>query len=351
MTNRQSTSKSHRERPVNSLVPYLAEFDALLPTEEDCVEEIYSRSTEILFQCQRCSSEIIDKPHGARIARCTACRKWNFLTAGTFFHGMRNAKDWMFAIWLIERGIAVSSSAFHELTGYSQSSALILFKKIATVIEGEMPKGATVVFSSEFLSVFCKRSRLTPSKAHPRAEQEEIEKEVAAQVEGEVETEVDDTKPDADLCEQERQVYDLLSKSPMCFDTLIARTGLSPGSLSANLTMLQLQGLAETQLGAWCVPAKPKSAVKTGTQCHGQGSSPEPITMLISSFLQLASSHWRGISRRFLQKYLALFWCHTDRIRWPDGSLLDACLRFGKINRDHIHDYATPLQVKVCPFP
>ena len=135
MTNSPSTRKSQQQRLATIISAHLAEFDTIFPTQEDCVEEIYSRSEEILLKCQQCFSEDIDKPYGARVATCNVCKKRNFLTAGTFFHGMKNARDWLFAIWLIGRGVSVSSSAFHEATDYSQSSALNLFNKIATVVD------------------------------------------------------------------------------------------------------------------------------------------------------------------------------------------------------------------------
>ena len=235
------------------------------------------------------------------------------------------------------------------VTGEWQSSALILFKRIAIVVEDQMPDQATVVLSSAFLSVFGKRSRLTPANAHPRSEQEEFEKELDAQMEDD--ESVGKANPADGISEQERQVYDLLSQSPMSFDALCARTGLSAGDLAASLTMLELNELAKRERGDQYVRLAPRPTSESHSQWAGKGDSTNPTTMLISAFLKLASSHWRGISRRFLQKYLALFWCHIDRLRWQEGSLLDACLHFGKIRRDRLVNCVTPLLVKICPFP
>ena len=160
-----------------------------------------------------------------------------------------------------------------------------------------------------------------------------------------------ETNPADALCEQERQVYDLLSDTPIHFDDLHARTKLPVGDLSASLTMLELAELAKGKGGNWFVRRAPKPTSQPFRQGQGECELTNPTVMLISAFLKLASSHWRGISRRFLQKYLALFWCHIDRMTWHGGALLEACLRFGKVSRHQLRNYVTPLLVKIFPYP
>ena len=140
MTNTPSRLKLQDGFPAASFALLWAEFNILFPTEQHCLEEIYRRAAQELLKCRWCESQDIEKRLGDRVVRCRRCKKETWLTAGSFFHRMRSAKAWLAAIWLMERGVIVSSSGFHKLVGIAQSSALELFKKIATVIQSHMPE-------------------------------------------------------------------------------------------------------------------------------------------------------------------------------------------------------------------
>lgn len=57
-----------------------------------------------------------------------------------------------------------------------------------------------------------------------------------------------------ELFGREREIYDLLAASdPTHFDSLIERTGMSAGELSATLTMLELAGVVTRMPGDWYV--------------------------------------------------------------------------------------------------
>ncbi len=56
-----------------------------------------------------------------------------------------------------------------------------------------------------------------------------------------------------ELFGREREIYELLSDDPTHFDTLIERTGMQTGELSATLTMLELGGVATRMPGDWYV--------------------------------------------------------------------------------------------------
>ena len=99
--------------------------------------------------------------------------KW--FTAGTFFDGIRHVRAWLAAIWMKENGASLTSAKLHRLVGIAYSSAWHILKKINTVLQEEMQEGYDV--ASTFFSItYCKRSRETPAREHPIAEQEELEK-------------------------------------------------------------------------------------------------------------------------------------------------------------------------------
>jgi hypothetical protein len=57
--------------------------------------------------------------------------------------------------------------------------------------------------------------------------------------------------------------------------------------------------------------------------------------------------NFHGISRKYLQLYLAEHWCCLDRLRWGFSSLLGACQLSEKIKEDDIKLYESPLTVKL----
>ena len=262
---------------------------------------------------------------------------------------MKKAPCWLAAIWLMEHGVALSSSGFHELVDISQTSALKLIKRINTVLQSHMPESAPTIPSSFFSIIFAKRSLLTPANAHPRAEQDEIDKAMAAESQTNTgEEEINNGEP---LSELEVKVYALLSEVPIDFDTLCQRAGISAGALSAALTMLELNHAAERMSGDYYVRSVAKGHSEIHLQCLDDDDFTDQTRTAILAFIDLVRFHWRGISRRFLQKYLAAHWCYIDRTTWPCGSLLQACLLFGKVNQNQLVNYVTPPLVKICPYP
>ena len=152
-----------------------SEFNELFPKDKDCLEELYRRiDASSISKRHCCQNTNVQKQDGRRSIKCTSCGQKTWLTAGTFFHRIKRPKAWLGAIWLMEHGLILSSSRFHKLAGIAQSSALQIFKKIAMVIQSHMDEEALSIDSSCFGPVFCKRSRETPAREHPRAEQEEI---------------------------------------------------------------------------------------------------------------------------------------------------------------------------------
>src|SRR5579885_2811081 len=168
--------------------PLLAElwqqFNTRFPTNKDCLEELCKRACQDgTIKCRHCGSQALDTAFSARVGVCRHCRQPTWLTAGTFFHHIRLPRPWLAAIWLMERGVNISSSQFHKLAGIAYSTAWHIFNKLATVIQSEMGDNACALPSSLFSPVICKRSRETPARSHPLAEEEHIARSLQAQKE------------------------------------------------------------------------------------------------------------------------------------------------------------------------
>ncbi len=366
-----------------------ARFNRQFPTEKDCLEEIYKiANSRQLFRCHHCGTSAIDRGYGSRMMTCKHCKKVSWITAGTFFNRMRVAKPWLFAIRLMEDGLVISSSKLHKLTGIAQSSALDLLRKLTVVIRGQMGEDAPRVPSVLFLPVFRKRSRETPARAHPAAEQERAGKNeldghtdsTSSQHPGAAAnaqdiaplnpglsktsspdsrcTEVGPSENGLNDCSGEgtrnlfgkyKELYDLLCDQPLHFDTMCLRMKLKAGELSATLTMMELDGLVERRAGDVYRLATDSETARTGSQSSSDTAHTATAAATIADFIECVFATWHGISRKYLQNYLAAYWCYRDRTRWQRGSLLDACLRHRIIGVREMLNYVTAPTVTVLP--
>jgi hypothetical protein len=73
----------------------------------------------------------------------------------------------------------------------------------------------------------------------------------------------------------------------------------------------------------------------------------EQVAAKVSEVIDFITATWRGISRKYLQNYVGMFWFFIDKSSYSVGSLLDACLRFGPVRYEEMIDYVTPPRVQI----
>lgn len=345
------------------------QFESRFPTENDCWGELCARlEANGQAKCSYCGSKDLDKFSQARVRKCKTCNKKTWLTAGTFFNRIRLARPWLAAIWLMEHGVVISSLKLRALVGIAQSSALHILKKVATVIQSHFGENAADFQSADFHAVFCKRSRLTPAREHPVKEQEAMENYLQTNLHSHLEVDRTNpiksepgqtTLPDIEflieplteettienlLKGREKEVYRHLSKEPILFDALCGLTKMSVSELSSTLTMLELAGAIERLPGDQYVRYICK---QIGKKYFGGTTSQS--AKAVSDFINFVRARFHGISRKYLQLYLALHWCSVARTQWCNSSLLKACLEFGPISYNQILSYVSPLIVQGSP--
>ena len=243
----------------NRLMELWQQFNIEYETEGHCVEALFERIMDgKQFRCRYCSSADIDRPWGARVARCRGCGRNVYFTAGTFFDGIKLARPWVASIWLIEHGMVISANRLHELVDVAYSSAWEMLRKISLVLHAAMKEddSAVSVSSACFLGVVSKRSRSTPAEKHPQAEQK-------------------DYPP--------------------------------------------LEGLQDQ------------------------------VVALIATSMDFIHEVFQGISRKYLQAYLAIFWCWIEQKCWGAGALLKACCRFRYVSTAEVMAFRTPPMVRLLP--
>jgi len=318
----------------NSLELLLADNMARFPTEQDCFDEL---KKFIKIKCNHCGSTRLAMNIGRRDARCLQCHRKTWVTARTFLASVKKPRLYLMAIILLGNGILVNGATFARLLQIANSSAQHVLKKVSAVLVQLMEKHCVGANSSEFSRCIVRRSKESPAKQHPHAEFDDIERQIRAAKNDE--QAVLDT-----LSKDEKIVYGLFAEKPMSFSELETASGLKTGPLMAAVTMLELSSLIEKVDGINYVrQIKPTKKITT--------KSSKKLDRMITKNTRLIKRSFQGISRKYLQIYLAACWCIIDRSRWNVISLLKACGNAGPISSQELADYVSPPVVLVFPIP
>ncbi len=381
------------ERPDRSpptkemLASFFAEFESACPTDAHCFVELSKAGSESnIRKCSYCGSDQVQNDPDGRIISCPDCKKSKSLTAGTFFHSIKRPRAWLAAIRLMEAGMVPSINQFHKLAAVAYDTAWKIYRKLGLVIADQLPADAADVHSSVFSQVICKRSRETPARQHPVAEVTAFDATSfggEATTEGPLSGEPTGGSPELrttafefatdlssllnDLSQaalataagdriqtrvfvgKEEEVYDLLSKEPVHFDTLIGQTKMSVSTLAATLSILEIKEVARCLPGDWYVriPEGHNGATSETPAGSSPDGSSKQATASVGDAIEYLSETLQGISGKYLQLCLAAFWCYIDRVRWPAGSVLNACHQSNPIRDVDILAYVSPALVKV----
>lgn len=348
------------------------EFSSRFDTHDSCVNAVYEAACALgLVLCRYCGGCELAGNHGTRILRCLNCNRDTWFTAGTFFNRMRRPRAWLAAIWFMEHGIAISSSRLSKLAQISQSSALVILKKLAIVLEDHMDDGCSAVHSSLFADVICRRSRQTPASMHPRAEIDILNSDLDSNIAESSESNFGETNNDGSLYQSaysghvssdysqeanssdnayegpevgglEKELYKLLSDEPISTEQLFNRVGVSISAVLASLVVLELEGFAVRLPGDRYVRSKSKK--NCSLPLTNEDSRLRESLSAVSTFIK---DNFHGISRKCLQSYLAAYWCYMDKIRWYCGGLLNSCLQFRSVTGTEVLNYVSPAMVKM----
>ncbi|MBX9721650.1 MAG: hypothetical protein K2X81_09665, partial [Candidatus Obscuribacterales bacterium] len=192
---------------------------------------------------------------------------------------------------------------------------------------------SSIVHSVLFTSSFQKRSLETPARGHPRDEQVEIERMSKDELLG-----CDNPDEGAGISPEESNVLNLLSATPIHFDIILEKSMMTFSALVEALTMLELSGKIERLWGDLYVRRIPRPAIMDQS---------EHIQMELNDFLDFVRVNFGGISRKYLQLYLAAYWCSSKSIKSSATEVLNLCFRsFPDVNENH-YSYTTPLLVHI----
>jgi hypothetical protein len=303
----------------------------LFPTEKDCFEVLIRLVIGVIV-CTHCRSKNLRRSGDNRNALCLDCRKTTWLTARTFISGIKKKRAWLMALIYRGHGIPINASELSRVVKVATSSADNMLKKIDAVFNGELEAVGIKLESRQFSEIVFRRSTQSPTNQHPLAELDEIDQRSAL-----LQKQVPPTlSPDEEL------IHKLLSDQPTPINSLITASGLPSGQAIATLTMLQLAGLAKSLPGdnyTKCIPVTQRTKIGKKTKD------------LVVRNVRLIRATYQGISRRYLQYFLASCWSILDRSRWHFQAFLLACRKFGPITDAQVLSYVSPEVVLMAPVP
>lgn len=328
----------------DALSNFLERFHKQFPSDRHCIEELIRRLD--LDRCKKCNSRSVSREFGARILRCQLCHMRSWVFAGTFFERMRRPSLHLGVIWLHDEGFVPSAKCLEEPFNASYSSVFNVLKRVRETAATLLMQSVDRVTIKAFNRVFCRRSRETPAGEHPSFEVVEASTTASdsvdslrnSQSEGfaskdatmksmsevppRVDTSLDQeqTGEAEPLSPTEKSIFEALSTEPMSFDAIIASTGKKAAEVNVALTMLEFSGLAQRLPGDRYVLMKPVEI------------QPRERAENLSSVFKICGfvkHFYGGISRKYLQSYIASFWMSTDQAYWSKGRLFEVVLKVG----------------------
>lgn len=173
--------KAAIERNVELLNSELEKFLEIYPDEKSALKQLYILMGDNLWLCRKCGKEL-PRDYTARCIKCLCCKKLNRLTANTFLHKMRRPQAYLAAIILRQKGVVLTSPRFADPLALSRSAGLSILKKQAYAILKTFEDDEQVMSlpTEALMAIYNKRSKDTPRREHPTAEQDAMEKEMEA---------------------------------------------------------------------------------------------------------------------------------------------------------------------------
>lgn len=356
------------------IITFIEKFKRKFPTDESLIAEVEKICKKKgPKKCAHCGGFNIIKMPEHRNFKCKDCFLYTWITAGTFFHGVNKLFPWVLAIHMWEARIFISSSRFHRLVGVAQSTALIILKKIATVVQASYEDEKSVIPTSEFGKIYCKRSDETPAQQHPRAEQTRLDARIAREARRAGQQELDEQFEDQEDQEEEeeeeesgredrnkdalvndeqsrrslnsveRAVYDLIGFEQIHHDEIFTALNYPLHEVSAALAILEIYQYAKRLSGDFFVRVDDEELARNQEARNILDASKTSFEA-ISHFIAVIH---HGISRKHIQKYVAEFWCFFDHDNWKRGGLLSACARHKGLTERMVTEDVSPAFVTV----
>ena len=361
----EKPNKTIHEANQDAVAVLWPEFESLIPDNltalEYVLEELFKHEM-IRCHCGNNSPQNFARID-LRVLGCLHCsRKIRFM-ANTCFRYVKQLKAWLGAIYLKERRVVVTSYRLTRLCNIASATAHNIVTTLGCHIQKELElRHCDAVHTAPldlFIKVLFKRSLISGSYKHPSEPPDETNREASCDTQTSQQkenqkkktfsnstndlTESADESTDSDLSDTDRLVFESIRQTPTSQDSLCATTGMTAAQISSSLVMLEISGLIQAQPGNLFVRCKRSTAHNLASEVK------ESAAAIAWRAFKTIGEIYGGVSRKYLQLYLAAFWCHQDGTSWPEGSLLKILLRGEPIQFQEILNYVSPLTVSLTP--
>ncbi len=147
----------------------------------------------------------------------------------------------------------------------------------------------------------------------------------------------------------EKQIFDVISATPISFDQLCDRVDLPVGELSALLMSLELKAAIFRLPGDRYVRENLQSLVAANSLHVDSTISDKGNRATVKAFIKDIRTRHRGVSRKYLQLFVPLFVLLEHHKSWEKGTLLKLAISSKKIRYQDILDFVTDLEVIIFP--
>lgn len=318
--NRES-SVAEKDRELRMAEMELHKFNGLRPDEGSCIREVYRRLTgSFETVCHKCGGKKT-KEIDERSFLCLTCHKRCWFTADTPLFKFKKVRPWLFAQCLLEKGIKLNGSQLAGLMKISKSTGYCIMKKVETLSAGmtQESNGKKLLAKpipdiqiqlrehkrlQNHLAV-ARREVIQTNESVPDREQDRYPEQNCDLVQSSAVTTT--AKMQAD----EARLFAELTDIPQDFDALVHKLGCDVPWMSANLTLLELDGLVTRLAGDCYVKAKKTEEMpRIKRNCVGKKTSSVPQKTLrvqiVVSIIDSIKLAWSDISKIIVNQFRQL---------------------------------------------
>lgn len=147
------------------------------------------------------------------------------------------------------------------------------------------------------------------------------------------------------LSAPEVKLYQSMKRARTHLFDLCKETGLDELDALAALTLLEMSGLIVSLGGNWFrLPADPRAELEA---LLSETETVDPrLQRTIHMLIAIIKKMHHGISRKYLQNYLTIYWCFIDRRRWSGNAIWVAAAAANYPKLKDVVAYVTPEVVR-----
>lgn len=314
-----------------------AEFGPEENARSIAIKDVSERKFLICFHC-KCKNKI--PKLDSRMFLCKECRKEIWITARTNYNKARKFFPRLAIMRLKEMGIILNANQAAGLLRVTNDTVNRIYKQVGIVVISRFPKNAIEVPTEYAVTVYTRRTILTPAGKPPFEEEFEMQRQHQAKNPQAASANNSQTGM-PDLSELELLIFEIISENPIHFDQLAQRSQLQTHTLSSALTFLELRGLIKAQAG--------NKFARANSLFIENADGSEREKSIVEGYNYFVKDNYQGVGRKYAQVYSSFFWLANDRKTWRKNSLRKLYAAHPYVSYQDILDFVTPLTFYIVP--